>query len=86
MIAPWAHRHRRWCEDRVFRLRHGRAGDLGLIGVELVVGLLLLWSSRSKWLDRRLTQLIWQLLHRFSRLSKRDVETPVELADHQCRL
>jgi len=60
--------------------------DLGLIGVELAVGLFLLWSSRSKWLDRRLTQLIWRLLHRFSRLSKRDVETPVELADHQCRL
>jgi hypothetical protein len=67
----------------VFRLRHGSAGDLGLIGVELVVGLFLLWSSRSKWLDRRLTQLIWRLLHRFSRLSKRDVETLVALVDHE---
>lgn len=61
---------------------HGSAGHLGLTGIELVGGLLvLLWASRSRWLDRHLTRMIWWALQHFSRLNKVDVETLVELAD-----
>lgn len=59
---------------------HGNAAHLGLTGAELVAGLfVLLWVSRSSWVDRHLTRLIWRFLHRFSRVARHDVETLVEL-------
>lgn len=49
-------------------------------GLELVVGLLvLLYLSRSRWIDQRLTWLIGRLLQRFTDLPTRDLDNLLDL-------
>lgn len=49
--------------------------------IELVIGLMaLVWLSRSRWVDRRLTNAIRALLRRFTDLDDRDRASLLELA------
>lgn len=61
----------------------GSTGTAGITVAELVGGLfLLVFVSRNRWVDRRLTRLILRVLRRYSRVMRRDVSTLVDLGDH----
>lgn len=67
----------------ILGFNHGSAGQSGITAGELVVGLfLLVYVSRSRRIDRRLTRLIFRGLRRYTALLRRDVDSLVELADH----
>lgn len=64
----------------ILGLRSGGIAATGWRVLELVVGLLLLvYVSRSKWVDRRLTRLISRLLHQYTDLPTRDHDSLLEL-------
>lgn len=64
----------------ILGLRSGGVGAAGWRILELVVGLMLLvFVSRSRWVDVRLTRLIGRLLHQYTDLPDRDHEGLLEL-------
>lgn len=66
----------------ILGFNHGGAGTNGITAGELVVGLFaLVYLSRSRWVDRRLTRVILKGLRRYTTLLRRDVDSLVELAD-----
>lgn len=65
----------------VLGLGHSGGGPPWWRVLELVVGLLaLVYVSRSKWVDQRLTHIIQSVLRRYTRLPARDVASLLELA------
>lgn len=67
----------------ILGFNHGGLGHTGLTVTELIGGLfLLVYLSRSGWVDRRLTRLILRGLRRYSRVMRRDVSSLVDLGDH----
>jgi hypothetical protein len=66
----------------ILGFRGGAAGPEWSRIVGLVVGLLLLvFVTRSAWIDRRLTQATSRLLARFTTLPQRDVDSLLDVAD-----
>lgn len=64
----------------ILGLRNGGLAGTGWRMLELVLGLLLLvFVSRSKWVDTRLTRLISRLLHQYTDLPTRDQDSLLEL-------
>ncbi|MDA8298360.1 MAG: potassium transporter TrkA [Actinomycetota bacterium] len=67
----------------ILGFNHGTVGRLGITAGELVVGLfVLVFLSRNRWVDRRLTRLILRILRRYSRVMRRDLATLVDLGGH----
>lgn len=64
----------------ILGLRSGGFGATGWRVLELVLGLMLLvYVSRSKWVDTRITRLIGRLLQRYTDLPSRDHDSLLEL-------
>lgn len=65
----------------ILGLRSGGWGAAGWRSLELVLGLLvLLYLSRSQWVDVRLTRLIGRLLRRYTDLPTRDLDNLLDLS------
>jgi hypothetical protein len=65
----------------ILGLRSGGWGAVGWRGLELVLGLLVLvFLSRSQWVDVRLTRLIGRILRRFTDLPTRDLDNLLDLS------
>lgn len=66
----------------ILGFNHGGGGTNGITAGELVVGLFaLVFVSRSRWVDKRLTRLILKVMRRYTSLLRRDVDSLVELDD-----
>ncbi|HET6795497.1 MAG TPA: TrkA C-terminal domain-containing protein [Acidimicrobiales bacterium] len=64
----------------ILGFRNGSVGQNGKTAAELVVGLLtLLYVSRSRWVDLRLTRIIARLLRRYTDIHTRDVGSLLDL-------
>jgi hypothetical protein len=64
----------------IIGFRHGGTGSQGWRLLLLGVGLLaLLYASRNKWVDRKLTTLIGRILRRYTDLPTRDLDGLLEL-------
>lgn len=60
----------------IIGFRHGAAGGSGGQVLELALGLLaLLYVSKNRWIDRKLTALISRVLRRFTDLPTRDLDS-----------